>query len=194
MAAPLKEWIEEERRNRANPFESILHSIRELRVPEEHVEAYLKKTLLALPGWTGMVEQMATNANWTLHPAREGSLEEFLAVRLILDRLAIEDCLANRLAPRSYTASDIVSFLVVPRRNQPRYTIQQRAFAMFQLAQRFGWTPRDLHEWEPSAWSRLSGELDSFDALERRRIFHLAYENRYRTDMLNALSLHASLP
>ncbi len=28
----------------------------------------------------------------------------------------------------------------------------------------------------------------SFDDIERRRLFHLAYEHRYRTQLLNAIS------
>ena len=34
-------------------------------------------------------------------------------------------------------------------------------------------------------------EIEAFSALERRRIFHLAYERRFYTQTLDALALHA---
>ncbi len=94
---PLKSMIANERSSITCPIESIAMSLEALGVLPATYERYIKKTLLALPGWTGMVEQMSSSASWTLHPAPKGSLEEFLAVRLILDRLSAADCIqANR--------------------------------------------------------------------------------------------------
>lgn len=70
------------------PLDSIVESLRLLGVADEEQEAYLQATLQALPGWAGMIWQMETNAEWTLLPAPPGTLIEFLAIRLILDRLA----------------------------------------------------------------------------------------------------------
>ena len=50
-------------------------------------EEYLTQTLLALPGWAGMIWQLETNAEWAVHPAPAGSLVEYVAVRLLLERL-----------------------------------------------------------------------------------------------------------
>ncbi len=48
--------------------------------------------------------------------------------------------------------------------------------------------------WTTARWQHLNDELAEFDELERRRIFHLAFENRYRTQILDAISEHARGP
>ena len=69
--------------------ESIEISLRMLGVANADREAFITQTLLALRGWAGMVWQMESNAEWAPHPAPKGSLVDFLAVRLILDRISI---------------------------------------------------------------------------------------------------------
>src|SRR5262249_56681 len=71
-----------------SPLESIQESLGIFVGAAEERDKFLTRTLLALRGWAGMIHQMETNAEWTPHPAPSGSLVEFLAVRLILDRLA----------------------------------------------------------------------------------------------------------
>ena len=68
------------------PIESIEESLNLLGVAEAEQEAFISQSLLALRGWAGMVWQMETNAEWAPHPAPAGSLIEFLAIRLMLDR------------------------------------------------------------------------------------------------------------
>ncbi len=191
---PLKAMIETECKTVSTPVESIANSLRALGVPADAYEKYIKKTLLALPGWTGMVEQMSNNASWTLHPAPKGSLEEFLAVRLMLDRLSATACLEEHLSHQTYKLSEVLE-LYSPERHDPlRQTVQQRAFDVFQLAQRLGWCPRTLYSWSRAEWQSVVDEIGAFDDLERRRMFHLAYEHRYRTQLLDAISEHATLP
>src|SRR5262249_47680487 len=59
------------------------------------------------------------------------------------------------------------------------------------LAQVLGWTPEDLHRLGPADWSVLVQEVEAFSVIERRRVFHLAYERRFYTRTLDALALHA---
>ena len=56
-------------------------------------------TLLALRGWGGMVLQVEQRGDRAVHPIPSGSLVEFLAVRLILDRFAL-----------AYIAKDALNF------------------------------------------------------------------------------------
>ena len=190
----LKVLIATERETISTPIESIANSLTALGVPPETYEKYIKKTLLALPGWTGMVEQMASNASWTLHPAPKDSLEEFLAIRLLLDRLSASACLEEYLPQMRYKISDVLA-LGNPERHDPlRQTVQQRAFDVFQLAQRLGWCPRTLYSWSHADWQNVVDEIGTFDDLERRRMFHLAYEHRYRTQLLDAIADHSSIP
>jgi hypothetical protein len=72
------------------PLESIAESLELLGIGREEESDYLSLTLLALRGWAGMLWQMETNGEWTVRPAHKNSLVEYLAVRLILERLALE--------------------------------------------------------------------------------------------------------
>ncbi len=191
---PLRALIETERQTVSTPIESIANSLTALGVPADIREKYVKKTLLALPGWTGMVEQMSCNASWTLYPAPKDSLEEFLAVRLLLDRISAAHCLEEHLPHGSYELSEVLA-LDHPERHDPlRQTVQQSAFDVFQLAQRLGWSPRTLYSWSTEEWQSVVGEIGIFDDLERRRLFHLAYEHRYRSQILDSISEHSQFP
>ena len=71
------------------PFDSILESLELLGVVEDEWDDFVPATLLALRGWAGMIHQMAVRADRVALSAPADSLIEFLAVRLILERLAL---------------------------------------------------------------------------------------------------------
>src|SRR5206468_1649383 len=79
-------------------LESVNESLRLLGVADAERGDYLAGTLLALRGWAGMLRQMETNAEWTVHPAPPGTLHEYLAVRLILERLALRHVAREELS------------------------------------------------------------------------------------------------
>src|SRR5262249_1491573 len=116
-----------------------------------------------------------------------------LAVRLVLDRLAL-----------AHTAREALGFTgpLAGLRAQLRGRIgpheppsaEQRAFGGFQLAQVLGWTPEGLHRLGARDWATLGAESERFSAMERRRVFHLAYEARFYTQTLDAVALHARNP
>jgi len=190
---PLRALLAEECKLVYSPMESIANSLNHLGVPEEKRDEFIKRTLLALPGWTGMVQQMASNASWTLHPAPQDSLEEFLAVRLLLDRLSATLCMRMYL-PKLNKLADLFAVEVNKQIDLREQSEQQIAFYVFQLAQRLNWTPSVLHAWTASEWQTVVEEIGLFDDLERRRVLHLAYEHRYRTQILDAVSEHSKLP
>lgn len=173
-----------------SPLESIAESLTAFGIAADEQEAFITQTALALGGWAGMIWQMETNAEWTVRPAPAGSLTEFLAVRLILDRLAVRnlfrqefgfDCPLDEMRPLLRRQLPSV----------PRVTVDQRAYLVFQLAQVRGWSPRELHQLSKEGWTQLLEEIETFHALERRRIYQLAYERRYRVRALDALTVHA---
>ena len=172
------------------PLESIEESLRLLGIAESEREEYITQTLLALRGWAGMLWQMETNAEWTVHPAPSGTLVEYLAVRLLLTRLA-----ASHIADEAgLNASDLRELRAQLRRNlphQPRVSVEQRAFLVFQLAQVLGWDPESLSRLSKPEWFKLVQEIEEFSPVERRRVYHEAYERRYRNQTLDALSVHA---
>ncbi len=172
------------------PLESIEESLEILRVDESDRERFLTQTLLALRGWAGMVWQMETNAEWAPHPAPAGSLVEFVAVRLILDRLAIAHVAQESLGfdgPLDQVRDAAQRSI---HKAQPNGT-DERAFVIFQLAQVRGWNPQDLQSLSHQQWTTLVGEIESFSALERRRTYHLAFERKYRNQTLDAVIAHS---
>lgn len=184
------------------PLESIAASQRLLGVADEHQDEFILQSLLALRGWAGLIWQMETSAPWTPRPAPAGSLEGYLAVRLILERHALA-WLANSVLPhqKNFTASKSPSSQAAQVRQirktfehqdrgiKPR-SLPQEAFVIFQLAQIRGWSPEDLVHLSPPQWRQLINEVDTFSSLERRRIFHLAYERKYRNAALDAIIVH----
>jgi uncharacterized protein YbcC (UPF0753/DUF2309 family) len=173
-----------------SPLESIAESLRLLGVADAERGEYLTRTMLALRGWTGMLWQMETNAEWASHPAPAGTLLEYLAVRLILERLALR-YVAREEFSASVDLRDLRSILRHRIQHPPRVSVEQRAYLVFQLAQVRGWSLTDLHRLPKAGWSKLVQEIESFGSLERRRIYHHAYERRYRNQALDALAAHS---
>ncbi len=192
-ARPVESWLrglpdELRRIERAglSPLESIAESLHLLGVAEAEREGYLSETLLALRGWAGMLRQMETNALWAAHPAPSGTLQEYLAVRLMLERIALRHVAREEL-PEAVELRDLRAALRRRLPHPPRVSVDQRAYLIFQLAQVRGWNPAELHRLSKAEWARLVGEIESFGNLERRRIYHLAYERHYRNQALDAL-------
>ncbi len=167
---------------RIGALESIRESLATLGVEGSERGEFLTATLLALRGWGGMIRQLETRGAETSSGVPAGSLVEFLAVRLLLDRLACAD-----LAGRAGSLATVRS----AARGVVAASVEQRAFQVFELSQVLGIAPRVLFELSAAGWASVLGEIESFPSLERRRIFHLAYEKRLYTQTLDALALHA---
>ena len=175
------------------PMDSILESLELLGVVEDEWDDFIPATLLALRGWAGMIHQMETRGDRVAMSAPAQSLVEFLAVRLILERLALTH-VARETMQFEGSLSWLRAAIRAEHGEQHGLGTEQRAFLVFQLAQVLGWTAPTLHGLSKQQWSTLIDEVESFSALERRRIFHLAFERRFRTQALDALSVHTARP
>lgn len=180
----------EDARLQLTPLESIRRSLIDLGIGTGQVDAFVERTLLALPGWAGMMWQMETNAAWTIRPAPAGTLEQFLAVRLLVDRAALAET-AQPLTGGQATSADYVRALDRLRQPGPNEWVVQRAFSLFQVAQLLGWSPVTLADFDLDQWRRIISEIEAFSSLSRRRIFQLAYEYRYATSALDAITARA---
>ncbi|HZZ81283.1 MAG TPA: DUF2309 domain-containing protein [Gemmataceae bacterium] len=171
-------------------LESIEESLNALGVPECEWPDFLSATLLALRGWAGMIAQVEARGDKVVHPVPAGSLDGFLAIRLLLDRWSLQHIARTELG---YSGPLHSLRDELQRRNGKAATpsIEQRAFLVFQLAQVLGWTPEDLRRLEPAQWTTLIEEIETFSEMDRRRIFHLAFERRFRTQTLDAIAIHA---
>ena len=172
------------------PLESIRESLDALGVAAEEWDDFLPATLLALRGWAGMLRFLEERGDRAVRPVPHGSLIEFLAIRLLLDRLALAHTAREALGftgPLSALRGELRRRITPPR---PR-SVEQRAFLVFQLAQVLGWAPQELHQLGEGGWATLVDEVEMFTAIDRRRVLHLAYEHNFTRQTLDALALHA---
>jgi uncharacterized protein len=185
----LRKEMQRFKSNGVSAVGSIKESLELLGVPPEEYKPYLTSTLLALRGWAGMIWQMETSAPWTPRPAPSGSLLEFLAVRLVLDRYAI--------AHVAKTTLGICDLRSVKKFAEDRIQVHHSSsvncvFSVFQIAQARGWSPVQLSVLSPAQWQQLVQEVLRFSSLERRRIMQHAYERTYRNAALDAILLHSN--
>lgn len=196
LGAPPAGWLgdltAEARRllaGKVGPVEAVRESLDALGVAPAEWDEYLSATLLALRGWGGMVREVEARGDRVGHPIPAGSLVEFVAVRLLLDRVAAAHA-ARVEVGYAGPLCDLRAALRSHLPATPPPTAAQRAFPVFQLAQVLGWAPAELSRLTPGEWAQLVSEVEGFGGVERRRVFHLAYERRFRTQTLDALVLH----
>ncbi|MCA9063622.1 MAG: DUF2309 domain-containing protein [Planctomycetaceae bacterium] len=175
-----------------SPAASVRESLEQLGVPRATQAEFVKASLLSLRGWAGMIWQMETAAEWAPHPAASGSLTEFLAIRLILDRLAL-----SWLDERENGGTGDLPELW--NRELPQQHCEEEAagpdhlaFDIFQLAQFRGWEPAALLQLNTEQWKLLAREVRAFQELQRQRIYHMAFERRYRNQALDAVAAHCA--
>lgn len=179
--------------DRIGPLESVLESLRILGVAPKEWEGYLSATFLALRGWAGMIRQVELRGDLAVHPLPQGSLVEFLAVRLLLDRFAVAYTARTSLGIKAPVSEfwRLARGWIDPERAR---SVEQRAFPVFQMAQISGLSPDVLYRLTRQQWQKILEEIESFSGLERRRVFHLAYERRFYTQAADAVLLHAAHP
>lgn len=175
------------------PMESVLESLELLGVEEEEWPEFIPATLLALRGWAGLLWQMEVRADRVPVPAPSGTLLEFLAVRLILERVALV-ATARRHSIDTHPLSELRDRLQKMLAAPPQASIAQRAFLVFQLAQVLGWSAPRLTKLTKSEWHDLIFEIEAFSGHERRRMYHEAFERRFRVNSLDAFIVHAKRP
>ncbi|MBS0266955.1 MAG: DUF2309 domain-containing protein [Planctomycetes bacterium] len=175
---------------RIAPLESIRDSLQQLGVPADDWRRFIAATLLTLRGWGGMLHQVEERGDRAVHAVPQGSLVEFLAIRLLLDRLATAYVARQELqytGPLKELGQELRARLERPTAPAD----EQRALLVFQLAQLRGVSPDVLSRLGRQEWGTIVREIEAFTGLERRRIFHLAYERRFSEQVLDAVAIHA---
>ncbi|MFN9717686.1 MAG: putative inorganic carbon transporter subunit DabA, partial [Planctomycetota bacterium] len=191
---PLTVELQKIQANSISALASVEESLKILGVQSEERNEYLRNSLLALRGWAGMIWQTETRPDRVYRSSLPGTLNEFLAVRLLLDRLAIAD-VAKRTIAFIGTLSELRPLLRQSLHLSPEHnTDEQRAFLILQLAQIHGWCPKVLAGMSEEKWRELIQEVDAFGDFERRRIFHFAFERQLLHRVLDAVSIRAAQP
>jgi uncharacterized protein len=176
-----------------SPLDSIEESLELLGVGLDERVDFIQSTLLALRGYSGMLWQTEIRPDRVQFSSPPGTLVEYLAVRLILDRLAFGHVMLRHYRFQENLAS-ARKFLISKIALQPEVTAEQQAYIVFQMAQLSGWTPKRLSQLSHSDWGELSAALHRFSSYERRRVYQVAFERQLMNRSLDAITLRAAQP
>ncbi|TNE84548.1 MAG: DUF2309 domain-containing protein [Deltaproteobacteria bacterium] len=144
----------------------------------------LLRSAQALSGWAGMFQRLSERPDTAPeHLGIHTTLADFLAVRLLLDLSAAE----YELGAGSGTCMARASAL---SRKQAASEEPDRAWSLFQLAQILGLGAHRLGELSDAQLQTLYDEARALDDWTRRRIWHEAYEQRFRVETLDAVGVH----
>ncbi|MCA9062464.1 MAG: DUF2309 family protein [Planctomycetaceae bacterium] len=190
-----------------DPLASIEDSLRQLQIADEDVDSELFALVHALPGWTGAVCSLEKSLEWIPWPAPPGTLFELIALRLILERLAITHLLKTDAEKKSdqpqRLESDNDGFIesgLFPALSQRRLALfeqrqrgerPQDSMRLYLTAQVMGWSPERLQPLLPEDWRALLDETERFGTVEQCRILQDAVEARQRRLFLDAIAVHS---
>ena len=137
----------------------------------------LQAELLALPGWAGLMRRLEEDPGLAPHEIRPCSLMDFLAVRLTMSRVASRMGAAEAAQEES------------PLKTQERRRLS-RAARVYDAARVVRLSADEITRLADAEWTAFVGEVKAFNGLERRRIFHLAYERWHEREILRGLASH----
>lgn len=158
--------------------QSVRDSIAFLGIEESCCERFLQAELLALPGWSGMFHMLEQTPRLAPHIPVPASLMDFLAIRLSLLRVALHSV--------SHGAVDCWRMPIERATNRR----MRDAAMVFDAARAIFLSPAELERLPDRDFIVFAQEAVSFTDLERRRIWHLAYERRHESQILLPLRAH----
>ncbi len=167
-------------------------------VPAADRGRFVRQTLLALRGWAGMIRQFEERPDRAPTCAVPARLADFLALRLVLDRVAAEWA-AARIDGGMHGRGRGTDLAALRSELEDRYPARRgpgtlaRAFLIHQVAQLLGLGAADIRALDENEVLRLEHAIADFDSVTRRRLFHLAYERRHRITILDALAAHVDV-
>ena len=159
--------------------------LRELGAYADSLEDYLSRSLLVLPGWTGMVARLENHPDDRGPGAAPASLLELTTLRLLLDVETFRQC-AHELgyagSARDFPAWAAARFSSLP-------SACQNAQGLYGLAKLFGLNAAALRELGQVGAGVVCGWLSEFGDPVRRPILHEAYERAHLRSILDPLAL-----
>lgn len=189
----------------AAALDTIATELDQLGIPADAWPDYITHSLVALRGWASMVRQLELRPDRAPLKRLPASVADFLAIRLILDRAAVEWACPRLGYPATNGDSAAgdgggqrLSALWAELRDRypPRRGAGSlaRAFLLHQVSQLLGLSGADIRGLEDDEAVAFESAIAAFDNVARRRLFHLAYERRHRVEVLDALAAQPPLP
>jgi uncharacterized protein len=157
--------------------EAVLDYLDAQQFSEDEWEQVLQAELLALPGWAGLMRRLEEDPSLAPHEEVPCSLMDFLAVRLTMTRVASRESAAEAAAEES------------PLKTQERRRLS-RAARVYDAARVVSLSADEVTRLSAAEWAALVSEVKACNGVERRRIFHLAYERWHEREILHGLASH----
>ncbi len=135
---------------------------------EAEWEELLAASLLALPGWAGMIHQLELRPDRAPVHAPPARLMDFLALRLVLDAHAA-GFVAAQAGRGAQSLAELRKTLAgsVAGEQHSVAAVDRAAFNLFQIAKAAGIEPSVIDELGPEHALAIAKELDAFDDLRR---------------------------
>lgn len=177
-------------------LETIAAELLHLGLPESARQEFITQSIVALRGWASMVRQLEDRPDRAPVEAVPARIIDFLALRLVLDRTATEWAAGRLGSGRGGTHPPGVELGRLWTELRDRYPPRRgpgslsRAFLIHQVSQLVGLSATDIRSLDENDILGFEREIATFDAIARRRLFHLAYERRHRVEVLDALAVH----
>ncbi len=140
-------------------------SLKFFEIADEQLDGFLTRSAMVLPGWAGVIGQLEDSSSGASVNVPRGTLLEFLSIRVLLDRIALE------YACKTHGIDlDFEMWRRELSREQYLQSAQERdvGFLVFQVAKRVGLLPDKIRSMSHSDWGRLVSEILGFDSLTRR--------------------------
>ncbi len=166
-----------------------------LGIPRHAWPDHVARSLVALRGWAGMVRQLEVRPDRAPVVRLPVRLVDFLALRLVLDRVATAWALRERRGRSTGGRPDLIAAWIELRdRFPPRRGpgTLARAFLLHQVAQLVGLSGVDVRGLDDNELVEFEHAIAAFDGVARRRLFHLAYERRHAIEVLDGVAAHGT--
>ena len=144
---------------------------------EPEWQEILQAELLALPGWPGLMRRLEQDPSLAPHVPVPCALMDFLAVRLTMARVAAREGAAETVFEES------------PLKTRERRRLS-RAARVYDAARVISLSSDEIARLSEADWTAFISEVRICNGLERRRIFHLAYERWHEREILCGLASH----
>jgi hypothetical protein len=144
---------------------------------EAEWEEVLRIELFALAGWAGLMRRLEEEPGLAPHETVPCSLMDFLAVRLTMARVAAREGAAETVPQES------------PLKTQEKRRLS-RAARVYDAARVVSLSADEVTRLSDAEWAAFVSEVKTCNGVERRRIFHLAYERWHEREILRGLASH----
>ncbi len=186
----LKPLLESTEIKQASALEIIDWALKRLNISASEESEFLLHTLLALRGWAGMIQHFEQRPDRAPVQALNARLNDFLAIRLLLEIVIGEQLLQQHCEMRlDFNEVKLRYLAQLDNKYETRNRKTKIIYEAFIAAQFMPVSAQLLFDYDSAlAWVKHIHYLD--DTL-RRRLLHLAFEGYHRDQTLSALQIHS---